>query len=59
MVFFNLNKTQKACEYLSYTDLSIKEISFKIGFEDPLYFSRTFKNFMGKSPRNYRKSQLK
>ena len=59
MVFFNLNKTQKACEYLSYTDLSIKEISFKIGFEDQLYFSRTFKNFMGKSPRNYRKSQLK
>lgn len=59
MVFFNLKKTQKACEYLNYTDLSIKEISFKVGFEDPLYFSRVFKNFMGKSPINYKKSQLK
>lgn len=59
MVFLNLKKTQKACEFLNYTDLSIKEISFKVGFNDPLYFSRIFKNFMGKSPRNYRKSQRK
>ena len=59
LVFFKLKKVQKACEYLSYTDLSIKEISYKIGFEDPLYFSRTFKKFMGKSPRNYKKSQRK
>lgn len=57
MVFFNLKKVQKACEYLSYTDLSIKEISFKVGFEDPLHFSRIFKNYMGKSPRNYKQSQ--
>ncbi|PQV48240.1 AraC family transcriptional regulator [Jejuia pallidilutea] len=59
MVFFNLKKIQKACEYLNYTDLSIKEISFKTGFDDPLYFSRLFKNFMGKSPRNYRQSKRK
>lgn len=59
LVFFNLKKIQKACEYLNYTDLSIKEISFKLGFDDPLYFSRVFKNFMGKSPRAYKKSQRK
>ncbi|UMB59219.1 AraC family transcriptional regulator [Lutibacter sp. A80] len=59
LVFFNLKKIQKACEYLNYTDLSIKEISFKLGFEDPLYFSRVFKNLMGKSPRTYKKSQRK
>lgn len=59
MVFYNLKKIQRACEYLNYTDLSIKEISFKIGFQDPLYFSRIFKSFMGKSPRNYKKSQVK
>lgn len=57
--FFNLKKTQKACEYLNYTDLSIKEISFKVGFDDPLYFSRTFKNYMGKSPRIYKQSLRK
>lgn len=59
LVFFKLKKVQKACEYLSYTDLSIKQISYKIGFDDPLYFSRTFKNFMGKSPRNYKQHQRK
>ena len=59
MVFFNLKKAQKACEYLNYTDLSIKEISFKVGVEDPLYFSRIFKNYMGKSLRNYKQSQRK
>jgi len=59
MVFFNLKKVQKACEYLNYTDLSIKEVSFKMGFEDPLYFSRIFKKYMGKSPREYKQSQRK
>lgn len=59
IAFFNLKKTQKACEYLNYTDLSIKQISYKIGFEDPLYFSRIFKNFMGESPRKYRKNHRK
>lgn len=57
MSYFNLKKVQKACEFLSYTDLSIKEISFKVGFEDPLHFSRIFKSYMGKSPRNYKQSQ--
>jgi AraC-like DNA-binding protein len=59
LVFFKLKKVQKACELLSYTDLSIKEISYKTGFDDPLYFSRIFKKYMGKSPRNYKKSQRK
>jgi AraC-like DNA-binding protein len=56
LMFFNLKKVQKACELLNYTDLSIKEISFRVGFEDPLYFSRIFRNFMGKSPRQYKQS---
>jgi AraC-like DNA-binding protein len=55
--FFNLKKVQKACEYLNFTDLSIKEISYKIGIKDPLYFSRVFKNYMGISPREYKKNQ--
>lgn len=55
--FFNLKKIQKACEYLKYTDLSIKEISYKVGIQDPLYFSRTFKKYFGISPKDYRKEQ--
>lgn len=55
--FFNLKKIQKACEYLKYTDLSVKEISYKMSFQDPLYFSRTFKKYIGVSPRAYRHQQ--
>ncbi|MCQ0112640.1 AraC-type DNA-binding protein [Zhouia amylolytica] len=54
MYYFNLKKIQKACEFLSYTDLSIKEISLKTGFQDQLYFSRVFKKYIGLSPRAYR-----
>ncbi len=35
---------------------SIDEISLELGFSSPEYFRRTFKNFMGKSPREYRKT---
>jgi AraC-like DNA-binding protein len=55
--FFNLKKIQKACEYLNYTDLSVKEISYRMGFQDPLYFSRLFKRYMGISPRAYKIDQ--
>lgn len=54
--FFNLKKTQKACEYMNYTKKSIKEISFLLGFQDQFYFSRVFKKYMGMSPKEYRKN---
>ena len=53
--YFNLKKIQKACEFLKYTDLSVKEISHKTGFKDPLYFSRMFKKHMGMPPKAYKK----
>ncbi|ARV07838.1 hypothetical protein BTO04_14530 [Polaribacter sp. SA4-10] len=59
MYFFNFKKIQQASEYLNFTDLSVKEISFKVGFQDPLYFSRMFKSYLGKSPRLYRNDRLK
>ena len=34
-------------------DLSVKEIAFKLGFEDPAYFSRFFKKETSHSPREY------
>lgn len=52
--YFNQLKIQKACQYLSFTDLSIKEISYKLGFSDPFYFSRLFKKLMSLSPSKYR-----
>lgn len=54
--YFNHLKIQKACQYLSFTDMSIKEISYHLGFNDPFYFSRLFKKMMELSPTDYRKN---
>lgn len=45
----------KAKDYLVHTDMSIDSISTSIGYDNPLYFSRLFKNFTGCSPKLYRK----
>lgn len=52
--YFNQLKVQKSCQYLYFTDRSVKEISNELGFEDPYYFSRLFKKLIGVSPINYR-----
>jgi len=38
---------------------SIKEISHAVGIDDPLYFSKLFKQTMGQSPANYMKAIAK
>ncbi|MDH7464382.1 AraC family transcriptional regulator [Chitinophagaceae bacterium 26-R-25] len=52
--YFNHLKVQKACQYLLFTDLRVKEIAGKIGIYDPYYFSRMFSKIMGISPNEYR-----
>lgn len=52
--YFTQLKIQKSREYLSFTNLSIKELSYKLGYEDPFYFSRLFKKSIGMSPVEYR-----
>lgn len=54
MEYFNHLKIQKACQYLIFTDLRVKEIAHKLGMEDPYYFSRMFNKLMGVSPNHYR-----
>jgi AraC-like DNA-binding protein len=39
---------------LAYSDLSISEVGYELGFEDPNYFSRFFKSSTGKSPGDFR-----
>ena len=52
--YFNHIKIQKACQFLHFTNLQIKEIAYKVGVNDPYYFSRFFSNIMGMSPMEYR-----
>ncbi|MBC8034391.1 MAG: helix-turn-helix domain-containing protein [Chitinophagaceae bacterium] len=42
--------------FLSSTKLSVKEIAYELGFEDPAYFCRFFKRETGTTPKVYRLS---
>lgn len=46
-----------ATSLLKRSNLSVAEIAFKTGFEDPYYFSRIFKKSTGLSPAAYRKRE--
>ena len=45
---------RSACRFLVETNDSISEIANRVGFEDPLHFSRRFKEKTGLSPSNFR-----
>lgn len=57
MEYFNHLKVQKACQYLLFTKLRVKEISQEVGIEDQYYFSRMFTKVMGVSPNEYREKR--
>ena len=47
---------RRACNLLETTDLSVQEISYSLGLNDPMYFSRLFRKIQGISPRQYRQN---
>lgn len=51
LIQFRMNK---ACELMKISDRPIKEISAMVGYPNQLNFSRTFKQFTGVSPREWR-----
>jgi AraC family transcriptional regulator, arabinose operon regulatory protein len=56
--FLNM-KMEHACHLLDATELGVGEISNRLGYDDPLYFSRLFSKTIGISPRSYRASMRK
>jgi YesN/AraC family two-component response regulator len=44
--------------YLLQTDLSVKEIAFKLDFPDVSFFCKYVKKHLGKSPMEYRKTMV-
>jgi transcriptional regulator GlxA family with amidase domain len=52
--YFLQLKMQKACQNLDFTERSIKDIAFSMGFDDPYYFSKRFRAIIGMSPKKYR-----
>jgi AraC-like DNA-binding protein len=53
--YFNHLKIQQSCQYLLFTNMTIKAIAGNLGVDDPYYFSRMFSRLMGMSPDQYRK----
>lgn len=54
MAFLTELRMRKARELLESSSISVKEIASRLGYEDPLYFSRQFKKNTGLSPTSYR-----
>ena len=52
--YINTRRVEEALGLLEKTDLSIEEISERIGFTSASYFSRIFKQKMGMPPMRFR-----
>ena len=44
---------------LAFSNVSVKEICYDLGFEDPAYFSRFFKHHTGVTPQDFRETMFK
>ena len=51
-------RLKKAAELLEKSDLTLYEISARVGYEDYFHFSKLFKKHMNVSPAHYRKSKV-
>jgi YesN/AraC family two-component response regulator len=52
--FITKLRIQKARELINLNpDIPLKEVAKMVGYDDPLYFSKVFKNFTGISPGKY------
>ena len=53
--YFNRLRMHRACQWLDTTDWSVKAIASRLGYDDPLYFSRVFRSVTELSPMEYRR----
>jgi AraC-like DNA-binding protein len=52
--YIQLLRMHQAAQWLAQTELSVKEIAARLGYQDPLHFSKQFKAFRGMSPTDFR-----
>ena len=53
--FIAEKRMREARRLLARRDLLIKEVAYRVGFEDANYFSRRFKTVVGTSPTSFRR----
>ncbi|GAL69617.1 DNA-binding response regulator [Jejuia pallidilutea] len=54
-VFIRKVRLEKSKDFLKTSDLSISEIAYAVGFNDPNWFSKAFKEEFKESPSGFRK----
>lgn len=54
--FIQRKRMEKAEELLSNSEMPITSIAYAVGFQDPSYFARSFKQYFGCCPSDYRQS---
>ena len=59
LALLNARRLLEAKRCLLYTSLTIAEVAYQSGFEDPAYFSRFFARSTSKSPRDYRTAHIR
>ncbi len=56
--YIRVYRLKEAAELLRLGSFTVSEVGFKVGFKDPFYFSRRFKEQYGESPSVYQKNNL-
>ncbi len=54
--FIREARIKQACHLLRTTEDTVSDIAYKCGFSDPKYFSRSFKQSVGMSPKDYKQA---
>ncbi len=57
-IYINRIKVETGAKLLKYSDSSISEIAYKIGYETPTSFNKSFKKQFGVTPTQFRKSPI-
>ncbi len=56
--FMRMIRLKRAVQLLEQNELTISQVSYMVGFNDPNYFGKCFRKFYGDTPSNYIKSKL-
>ena len=56
--FMREARLKHACKMLRTTDLTVSDVAYQCGFNDPKYFSRCFRQSVGMSPTEYKQQSV-
>jgi AraC-like DNA-binding protein len=55
--YIQSRKIQEACKLLLRSSLSVREIAYRTGFQDPSHFTKVFRKWAGHSPMEFRNNR--